>query len=203
MMGVDREVIEEQLDEIVPAFLDSFEGKQIIPGWRVLLMLDLHYHENGPLRVPYLEGEQLKKLLALVEVSPDAFDAAGYLAGFALAAGFPLAPELNQFAAEVLAGERNRPNRRGRPLSDGKLIAIYKIALVYFLHEKAGVPISRNRENSGESQYNACEAVAAAFSRAGNHTTFTQVASLVYDEAHASLRAAARALGYLEVPDKK
>jgi hypothetical protein len=196
-MAVDRHVIEDQLDMVVAKFFRLIAGKEMIPGWRALFMFDVQYLETTKQRVPYLEGEQLEQLLSLAEKWPDAFDAAGYLAGFAVAAGIPMAPNLCLFAAEVLASERQRPKQRGRPLADGKLAALYQIALVRFLNEKADLPIARNRENSGDASFNACQAVAEAFTRAGHRTTFEQVASLIYDAPHRELRETARAIGML------
>lgn len=197
-MAVDREVIEEQLDGVIEKFLALIAGKEMLPGWRALFMLGVEFHGPEKARAPFLQEDQLDRLLGLAESWPDAFDAAGYMAGMALAAGIPMPSQLSMFAGEVLAGERKRPVQRGRPLSDGKLRALYQYALVLFLHEKADLPIARNRELSGSGNFNACEAVAAAFTRAGHRTTFEQVASLVYDTAHADLRQTAKSLGLLD-----
>lgn len=202
-MAVDRDVIEDQLDGVVEQFFELVEGKEILPGWRALFLLGVEFADPDKGRIPVLQSERLDRLLSLAEKWPDAFDAAGYMAGLSMVAGFPIAPNLSFFAAEVLAGERKRPVRRGRPLSDGKLKALYQISLVQFLHEKAELPIGRNRENSKSGNFNACEAVAEAFTRAGHHTTFDQVASLIYDSAHADIRAAAKSLGMLNFKDQK
>jgi hypothetical protein len=203
-MAVDREVIEEQLDKVVGQHLKVVTGKEIIPGWRALFMLGVELRELGkkpdgqPVVVPRMQDRQMDDLLRLAETWPDAFDAAGYTAGMSLAAGLALAPKLSLFAAKVLAGERKRPKQRGRPLSDGKLKALYQIALVRFLHEKADLPVARNRENSVEASFNACQAVAEAFTRAGQRTTFDQVASLIYDAPHQALREMAKSIGMLD-----
>lgn len=202
-MAVDREVIEQQLDIIVPDALATFGKREIVPGWRALSMFGFKTKQVGMARIQYLEGEPLERLLSLADEWPDAFDAASYLAAQAIAAGIALPIPLREFAWQALMNERKRPKKQGRRLSDGKVLALWKIRLVYLLHHSAEIPIARNRQNSGDGQLNACDAVAAAFCRAGKHTTFQQVASLIYDAAYAELREVARVFGWPEVPPSK
>lgn len=157
-------------------------------------MFDVHFDERDRARIPILKDHDLDRLLSMAETSHDAFDAAGYLAGLHLAAKKPMPDNLILFASRVLAGQQHRPAQRGRPVSDGKLRAMYQFALVMFLHDNAGLPIARNRQNSGESNFSACDAVAEAFTRGGVRTTFEQVASIVYDKAHTDLREATKSL---------
>lgn len=200
-MAVDRDVIEHQLDKVVAKFMEHISGREIMPGWRTLGMFNLEFAGPDQGRVPILDSGDLNKLLAMAEKSQDAFDAAGYLAGFYLAARRPMSDNLTLFASRVLAGELRRPAQRGRPVSKGKLRSMYQYALVMFLHKRADLPIARNRENSGKASFSACDAVADAFTRGGIRTTFEQVASIVYDKAHADLREAAKALSILDFND--
>jgi hypothetical protein len=198
-MAVDRDVIEERLDKLVRDYLAEFGRKDIVPGWRALSMFGFQTKKVGEGQISYLEGEPLERLLSLTGEWQDAFDAAAYLAAQALAAGIDLPPSLRIFAAEVLLGDKARPVRKGRPLEQGKLLALWQISLVYFLHEKAGLPIARNRENSHSGQFNACEAVATAFCRAGKHTTFEKIAGLIYDSGYSDLRDTAKVIKLWDV----
>lgn len=199
-MAVDRDVIESALDEAVQHFLDHFGHKEILPGWRALFLLGFEVRRIGEVHIPAMQDKQVENLIVMSEIWTDAFDAASYLAGIAVCSRLPISAPLRRFAGEVLMGERKRPVQIGRPLSDKKFQALWQYALVHFLHKEANLPVARNRENknNGERNFNACEAVAAAFTRAGKRTTFNQVASLVYDTGHADLRETARALGLLE-----
>lgn len=197
-MPVDREVIEHALDSAVKDFMANLGHKEIIPGWRALFLLGFQVQEVGQASIPTMQSEQVEHLLAMSETWPDAFDAASYLAGIGIAVGLPISPLLRTFAAKVLLGELKRPAQIGRPLSKGKFRAMWQYALAHLVHERAEIPMGRNRENSGSSEFNACEAVAAAFTRAGQRTTFEQIASVVYDSAHSDIRETARALKLLD-----
>lgn len=206
-----RAEIEAALDGIVPGVLAKYHGAAAVPGWQFRWTQPATFRRIETTSIPTLTEEQAARLVNLAETNADAFDAAAYVAGLNVAADamlhhgiddlrgtFP--PSLRAFAARVLMGEAKPPPRPGRKKArDNVPLRLWQYGLCRFTAHAAGIPLGRNRVT--DNAFNACQAVADAFSRAGKYTTYAQLASLCHDAKLSDLRALAEVMGLLDFLD--
>ena len=196
-----RAEIEAALDAHVPAILAHCRGREALPGWHVAFGLGLHEIRIGQARVPFMAPPLMDELLRLAERNPHAHDAARFIAAMQVAAGMVPSAPLRRFAALALAGEIQRPPRTGRPRAGDVQLRIWQFALCRYTERAGGLHLARNAQPKGAPRFNACQAVADAFTRAGCRTTYGQMVALCQNPEHADIRAAAEALGLLDFAD--
>ena len=182
------------LEGFAREYLAEESGEMAVPGWHVLWPLGPYIREVDGIEILTLTEEKAKELVKRAETDAHAFDAAGYLASFQFAVAH-LTQEtdwpksLCAFGVRVLAGDLKRPPQRGRPRAPDVLIRFRMYRLCSLTAKYTSLPLSRNRQDTGQGGFSVCDAVAEAFTRAGHHVTHMQLASLCYDAAHADLRA--------------
>lgn len=193
------ETIERNLLKCAEAILAEVDGRKAIPGWRALFEFKPNFVEVGHISLPTLDEDSANSLIELAHDNPHAFDAASYLAGVQIALGEGSAHfhlSLQDFAAEILMGDRIRPPQKGRPPAGRETLQLWQ----YFLcdmtaHPENGIVLSHNRERPSGARKSACEFVAEAFTQAGRHVTAAQLASLFYHEGYADFRKMAEVCG--------
>jgi hypothetical protein len=179
-------------------------GEKAMPGCDLLFALGVDFMLVGPEKIPTLTDDRAAALVRLAETDPHAFDAAGYVAGLHVGVGhvtgglgFP-AP-LRTFAALALAGHFPRPpEKKGRKRAGDVPLLTWAYALCRVAAVRYGIPLARNRE--AEGNFNACQAVANALSRAGRRTSYSDLETLCYGTKGQppQIRALAEALGLLD-----
>jgi hypothetical protein len=184
----DQQEIEAALEATARDFLVENGSKKPLPGWAFIFRSNVQFKTIGMAAIPVLSDADMSALLDMAKDNPHAFDAAKYLAAMRIAAGLALPNPLRLFAGQVLTAEIGRPVQVGRPLAGDDLTKMYQYMLAVFTHQRCEISLSRNDANP---TFNACDAVAEAFTRAGRRTTFTQVKSLCYDTAYSNIRALA------------
>lgn len=190
--------IERVLDLAIAEFVTLTQGKRILPGWASLLEVGAVRREFGTGEVWVMPEAAARRLVAIAETSPDAFDAASSVAAGYIAAGFDMPLPLRVFAAQALNGERKRPVSKGRRRRDDALKILWQYSLARLVHERGEVPLARNRES--QNDFNACQLVADAFTRADMRTTYQDMETLCFSTKGQppDIRAVAEALGFLD-----
>jgi hypothetical protein len=203
-----REEVESALDGIVKNILRDFGDTKAVPGWHIIFPMGVNVRLVGSEEILTLSDEKAGDLVELATTNPHAFDAASYLAGLHFIADCRGDPndcplQLRLFGGQVLLGEIRRPSQLGRPRADDTLLRVWKYSLCRFVAERAPLPLSPNPEKKHDAKlvFTACDAVAAAFSRAGHHETCSQLASLCYDTGHADIRKLAEVIELTDLAD--
>lgn len=144
------------------------------------------------IRVPVISEEQTAELLERAQTDSDAYEAALYLARLWMARRTQLPTPFLTFVLDVLAGKRVAP-KTGRRRARNTFERAFMYAWALYIHNKdPDIPLVANESKKNDQpNWSACDIVARAFSKAGNHTTSQQVKSYCYDKSSWHVRAAA------------
>lgn len=131
-------------------------------------------------RVHKIEEEQAERLVKFAEGNTDAFDLACYIGGShwgLVGSSIACSESIRCFSAGVLCGKIKRPKRNGRPKGAQLYLRILQYGLCLWAAENSTLTLTRNVSPSGDA-VSACDLVAAAFSEAGMHVTYSQLLDL-------------------------
>lgn len=164
-------------------------AKVPINGWMALLEAEIYFENDAERKV--VSEDKLTALLHMARSDLFAYQAICTFAAEQVALGEPVSLAIRQFAADVLSEKVERPKRQGnRPRADA-LMRVMQYVLIKTLADHFDISISKAEEQTSPKHLqlpNSCEIVAQAFSRAGKHTTYGQMRSLVYDDGAEHLR---------------
>lgn len=186
---ITTEFISSILKELV-ASISIPEQSEQIKGWYMMRAFGVEarwFYLKQPdalgrekVRVHLIVEEYAERLVALAETHPDAFDLACYIGGshWGLVGhkGF-CSKSIRAFSAQVLQGKVKRPKRRGAPKGKTAFLRLQQYTLCRWVVETSSLKLTRNVSPSGDS-VSACDLVAAAFSEAGMHVTYSQLLDL-------------------------
>lgn len=182
-----RQKIEADLDKLVANILPDLMESDPMRYLHLFPALGIErgpLDENGRPLSLVINEPGLKRLLELSASDPVAYDLATSVAGMVLTAEDELHPDLKRFAASVLMGSRARPKRQGKSKGDPRL-RLLQYTFCQMCVTSWEMQLTRTET---AATFTACDAVADAFTRAGQHTTYAQMKSLCFDSSYSDLR---------------